>query len=328
MNDLFSLGLHMYRMGYIGNGMIDPVYVDNVEFFNDWKTKLDRFTNFLLNEKGCSKNKIKSDLDFIQGVKTLTSKVNYSYPNNNFIAFSGGIDSLVSYLIMKEDRSPTMPMLYFWNHEQDQIKHELKSLEHFEKRLGIDVLKFNVNPDSLGCSKETNFGWKLGDFKIPARNFVLVSFPTMFINHDCNIGLGAYKGEIMNKNRDKSKRFFKFCSELFSDYFNKEIKVYSPVGKMAKSEEIDYLYNHGIDIGETRTCITGNKDPCGKCKPCFNLWVAIENSNFSDGFGITNLYRRRIKRSKILDYYKKNLNNYPLERRKEISKAINSLRRK
>lgn len=303
--DWLNLAESVYYCGYLG---IDDIHFEcsRPEFFIENKNQIDNFIDYLLNEPGCSDRIFKTNIIPIQSNIKEEQSI---FSRRDLLAFSGGIDSLTSYFLMDN------PICVFADYQQPQLKQEDEAVQHYGCYLNIDVELYKVirKPD-------VGFGWPLNGFKIPARNFLMMSTLTGFIKGDSNLGLGVYKGEMIDKNRDKSKRFFAELTDLFSKYYDAQIKVYSPIENMTKSEEINFLIQNYVDITDSRTCVSSEDEPCGKCKPCFNLWVSLKNSNYSHL--IKPEWEEKIKNSGLIDWYRVHLDEYDTDRKSELLKAI------
>ena len=287
----------------------------DIDFFKQNRKELEAFVDYLLNEPGCSKKKFSVKLNPIfYKTSELQTEIDFT-ANHDLLAFSGGIDSLTAFFKMDN------PKCFFVNYEQPQLFSEFFAMDWYARQYRIDYTVYTApkKPDIVRKS-----AWKLNGFKIPARNFLITSLlATQIQSVNSRLGLGVYKGEILDKNRDKSQYFFDYLTEIYTKFYQVPVLVYSPIADMKKSDEINFLYDLGIDITKSRTCVSGSVKPCGHCKPCFNLWISLKNSKHPEL--IDPQWEKKILKSGYIDIYRKNIEQYDKERQEEILNAISSI---
>lgn len=252
----------------------DEVLIKGEEYYS--KKKLGTFFSYVLNDRRAAPRKFDLKFSFQP-----TSKQNF----NNFllkndydclVSFSGGIDSTAG-LMYALDRG--LNVLPIWigfgqkNEEQELkvVKKICKLLKLHPAIIKVDLKKYIEK----GWSR-----WKTGI--IPARNYLFASTAAEILSHSAKDGgfvyLCAHKEEITLTNTDKSHKFFKTCSELFSTAYCRKIQVTTPFYKITKPEIISYWYRvwrkkYSISPELTISCYFGNN--CGNCKACVNRAVAF-----------------------------------------------------
>lgn len=312
--DFLRLAESVYCAGYNGADKIEFEVCD-IDFFKQNRKELEAFVDYLLNEPGCSKKKFSVKLNPIfYKTSELQTEIDFT-ANHDLLAFSGGIDSLTAFFKMDN------PKCFFVNYEQPQLFSEFFAMDWYARQYRIDYTVYTApkKPDIVRKS-----AWKLNGFKIPARNFLITSLlATQIQSVNSRLGLGVYKGEILDKNRDKSQYFFDYLTEIYTKFYQVPVLVYSPIADMKKSDEINFLYDLGIDITKSRTCVSGSVKPCGHCKPCFNLWISLKNSKHPEL--IDPQWEKKILKSGYIDIYRKNIEQYDKERQEEILNAISSI---
>ncbi len=322
-----NLGVAAMKAGYAGSNIIEfDIDESKYSFFENNKNRIEEFMDFLLNEDGCSDMEFSTELKWT--VKKTRGDKDVNVLSSHCLALSGGLDSLASYLTLLDDNIKSVSCM-FLNYHQEQLKFEEKSF--------VDVVnKYNIStaiPIIVNFSdREMNNdkGWHFGDFKIPASNFTILSLLNRFLNTEsdfCSLNYGVYSGEIMDKNRDKSQKFFTECSDIFSEYNESPTMVRSPVSDMTKVEMMNYLSQRGdleFALNTSRTCISTNDDPCMNCKPCFNRSLSVVLSGFEKMIPMHLL--DKLSKSDTVKSYAKDLSKYQGERKKQIFRFLGFLK--
>lgn len=336
-----NLGVAAMIAGYEAKDDISVIVTETKKpFFDGNKERLENFISWLLNEKGCAERTYSVHLSF----DTRSPMIQQRFECNmnelstpalardrlHCLALSGGLDSLSSFIMLKDYK--VNPLCCFVNYRQAQLEYERISLAACKRRFKIPTVDFTI--DLGGISPKTNTGWPIGGFKIPARNFTILALMDRFIDVDrsvegpCSLNFGVYAGEIMDKNHDKSKRFFDECTSIFSEYNGVETAVHSPVAHMSKVEQLRFLEkHHTLDFALTncRTCTSATKEACLDCKPCFNRMLSVYCAGFGDR--VPSEQWKRLGRSDIAKEYKAHLDEYTGERKADINAFLAFLSR-
>jgi 7-cyano-7-deazaguanine synthase in queuosine biosynthesis len=191
------------------------------------------------------------------------------------VLFSGGIDSTAALLsALDKGMRPLLLWVGFGQKNQDQEYQVVKEVSERIKQVLAVVC--------IDLAEYIEQGWKEWDYIIPARNFIFVSIAASVLGHSsAKVGcvfLAAHEEEIEESNTDKSVRFFRICSNLFSDYHQRDICVTTPFASVTKTDIISYwnrywIDRYGISPHATITCYYGNN--CGRCKACYKRNIAL-----------------------------------------------------
>ncbi len=202
------------------------------------------------------------------------------------LMLSGGIDSVAALLYCLDNKIKVLPMWIDFG--QKNIAAEKTVINNLKKKLNIDILKVKIN-----LKKYIDKGWDVWKFGIiPARNFMLLSFAELFISNTkkekVDVYLCAARGEITEQHNDKSPKFYKDISNLFSSFTGRKIRVTTPFYNFNKSEILYYWEKKwkkkfGISVKDTMTCYTGNN--CGECSSCYyrrinGIVAGVEDNKF------------------------------------------------
>lgn len=182
------------------------------------------------------------------------------------LLFSGGLDSFIAHR-----RYETIEI------EHDLImldcgtktnKYEQKNLQFVQPYLKQKP-KLVTAPDIAKYEEDSGF--------VPLRNLVFAALPVME-GYDV-VDIAAVKGE---GSLDKSPKFFKDTSDLFSYMLDKPIRIHSSVDHLTKTSLVKRaqrsygVYNY--ELQTTSSCynpwdtVTGQ---CGRCQACVRRWVAM-----------------------------------------------------
>lgn len=248
----------------------DRIKVQGCRIYNS-KT-LNSFCSYLLNDKRASPRNFDLKILFNKPVAS-ENKISTNQKYYSYVAFSGGIDSTAGLLLALDRKENPQPVWIGFGQKNE--KDELKVVENLCKKLGLDLIKIQVD-----FKKYVDDGWsrwRLGI--IPARNFLFAAFAAkLACNSSAKIYICAHKEEITPINTDKSIRFFKTSSRIFSRYYNNKISVETPFEKFSKPEIVAYwnrywCKKYGVKPVDTVSCYFGTN--CGICKACINRAVAF-----------------------------------------------------
>jgi 7-cyano-7-deazaguanine synthase in queuosine biosynthesis len=236
------------------------------------KVKLEKFLSYILNNKKFAPMNYNIKINFL-GDNILDKKSKHNY--DCVILFSGGFDSTAA-LLTALDKG-LKPLLLWVGFGQKNENEEHKTIKNISK-----LINFPVSTIKLNLKDYINLGWKEWDYIIPARNFMFVAFAASFLSKSqklkTRVYLSAHEEEIKYSNTDKSIHFFKKCTNLFSDYYKKEIIVETPFMNSSKAEIASYWKNkwikkYNISPYDTISCYYGNN--CGECKACLKRTIAF-----------------------------------------------------
>lgn len=273
--DLNKVALLTTVAGYLKK---DEISING--FINYNLASLNDFLSFLLNDKRAAPRKF--DLNFSFSQKS-SQNILLAYKGQGekheeecLVSFSAGVDSTATLMAALDKNLKVKPMWIDFGQKNAMA----------EKKKVIEICrKFRLKPIILNIdlAKFVEEGW--GEWKygiIPARNFLFISFAASYLLNSKakvkRIWLGAHKGEISATNTDKSIRFFKTSSKMFSQIFNQKFIVETPFFQYSEVEVLSHWQKHWLEKyklhpSETTSCYLGNN--CGTCKACVN-----RNMNF------------------------------------------------
>lgn len=333
---LKNLGKVIMQCGYLGldEAVFNVFTKEEMKFFKENANFIEDYLSHLLNEPGCS--------DKTFSVSLCPTKKSLSYKSVDamheiyetrlkekiVLGLSGGLDSMTSWLILK-NAYRIKPLGVFFVYGQPQMSKEMKALLSLSNRYKIPVKVDNLGINKTGIRKyqkeSSKDFWPIDGFKIPARNFSIVAGMTPFLDIETEepvVALGVYKDEIMPKNRDKSSKFFIETQNLLRLYYdNDNIKFISPIATLSKIDMIKYLKGIGeieFVLKNTRTCVSNESDPCMNCKPCFNRTLSIVLAGHIQY--LPEHWFIDLHGSEVLKEYQDNIDKYEGKRRKDIEK--------
>jgi 7-cyano-7-deazaguanine synthase in queuosine biosynthesis len=275
-----------------------------IEVYDKFVTKkkeISDFINFLLNHKGFAPIKYNIKVNFKKS-KIKRSKKKSKPKHVMGVLFSGGIDSTAA--ILEYKLSGIEPILISLDFGQINNKREQEVIHKLARKLDLKLITFYID-----IRKEVLDGWKDWSYIVPARNFLIASLGADTFNKlnlSGDIILAATSEEIKHSNPgpDKSKKFYKFCTKLFSKEYARKINLISPFENKTKAEILSlwknkFLKEFGISPYNTSTCYYGNE--CGRCNSCFKRSLALLSSGWElDPKLKTNPFRNDL--NKTLNY--------------------------
>jgi len=295
----------------IQNFLINSVSINPKDYFQ-------KFLSYVLNNRKYAPIEYKLNIEY--NGKNEKSQVK----NNHFdcvILFSGGFDS-TSLLFHALDKGLN-PLLLWVGFGQKNQKEELNIVKKVSKKLERE---FSII--TLDLSKYIQEGWKDWDFIIPCRNFMFASFAASILSNSSYkksyIYTGVHEEEYLNKNTDKSPRYFRSCNKLFKDNYNKDIIIDTPFKKTSKTELAAHWKNvwfkkYNIKPFSTISCYYGSN--CGKCNACLKRSMSLVAS----GWGLDpdiKIHPFSSKSDIINEYIIKRVLHFPKKRRDETLLAI------
>lgn len=268
--DLNKVALLTTVAGYLKEDEI------NIEGFVNYDiSSLNDFMSFLLNDKRAAPRKFNLNFSFSkkssQNIQLPSKSQVEKHDEECLISFSAGVDSTAA-LMTALDKNLKVKLMWIDFGQKNALVEKKKVIKICQK--------FKVKPIVLkiDLAKFVEEGWN--EWKhgiIPARNFLFISFAAFYLLSSKTkikrIWLSAHKGEISATNTDKSIRFFKTSSKMFSQVFNQKFIVETPFFKYSKVEILSHWKKHWLEKyklhpSETTSCYLGNS--CGICKACVN----------------------------------------------------------
>ena len=199
------------------------------------------------------------------------------------ICFGGGIDSYCATVhAIKQGLNPILVYVDYGQPYAEQEKNVLLEVvcsssgrEAFQRDLGKD-LTCVISEHVLVDKKDKDWAWQ--DYIIPARNLVLAAVGSNYADEVWIVATARKNSEIGTP--DKTPKFFKETSAVFSSYYGRSIKVTTPYASCSKADVVaDYLAKGGSvqALLNTFSCYTppNNKvvpTHCGTCYACYKRW--------------------------------------------------------
>lgn len=237
------------------------------------KKYLESFLSYVLNDKRAAPRNFNLKINYQDKEIQSSDKVN---DIDCLLSFSGGADSTAGLLYALDKGYKVLPVWIGFGQKNEN--QELKTVKRICKKLSIKPLIIKIDMEEYVNSGWSR--WKLGI--IPARNLLFASISASIISSSTKknptIYICAHKEEITPTNTDKSSRFYKTTTKLFSNAYNRKITVTTPFAKYTKPEIISYWSRFWIDKykvtpHDTVSCYYGNN--CGNCKACINRAIAF-----------------------------------------------------
>ena len=253
------------------------------------KKSLENFLSYVLNDRYFAPIKFKIQLHILKK-QSEKKRANVNHEYNKLILFSGGFDT-TSTLLYALDQGWD-PLLLWIDFGQKNSKSEEKAVKKIAKKLDRNLIIIRIN-----LKRYVEKGWKDWSYIVPARNFMFAAFGAFvlsFSNSSSNyLMLGVPKEEYYHPDPcvDKSPYFFRFTSKLFTKFYNKKIKLISPIKSFTKTELVAHWKNvwlkkYKIHPFETTSCYFGIK--CGICNACVKRCLSF----LAGGLGLESELRK------------------------------------
>ncbi|MBO6086946.1 7-cyano-7-deazaguanine synthase QueC [bacterium] len=206
---------------------------------------------------------------------------------NGIILLSGGLDSLVSLGLSKEQYGISLALTF--DYGQKSVKKEIETskiicdyykIEH--KIIKLDWLReithtALVSKDMLPEKIDENSAKNVW---VPNRNGLFLNIAGAFAdgeNYDYII-IGANKEEAENF-PDNTKDFIERINSEFEFSTQKCPKVVAPLLNCDKNDIVKLALEHSIPLQLVFSCYAGNEKHCGKCESCIRLKNALIANN-------------------------------------------------
>lgn len=217
--------------------------------------------------------------------------------NNAIILLSGGLDSIVSLALLREEVKLAITFDYGQKALEKEIKAskniaEFYNIEH--KIVKLDWLK-EISTSSLNTSEKipeltkdllNNEITTINSAKsvwVPNRNALFINIAACFCeaNNLNTIIIGANKeeGETF---KDNSAEFINAINKSLKNSTNTEVQVVAPLIKNSKEEIIKIAIEKQIPFDLLYSCYANKEKHCGKCESCIRLIRALELNNRYD----------------------------------------------
>ena len=214
--------------------------------------------------------------------------------NKSIILLSGGLDSLVSLALVKEELNVTLALTFDYGQKslQKEIEASRKICEFYNlehKIIKLDWLK-EITHTSLVSDEEipTGENLKLDENSaksvwIPNRNGLFLNIAGAFCDAEnyTHIIIGANKEEAQTF-PDNSKEFLERVNAEFEFSTRVQPKVVAPLADFDKIETVKLALENNAPLKLLNSCYTNSEKHCGKCESCVRLKKALEKNNAND----------------------------------------------
>jgi len=237
------------------------------------------------------------------------------------LLFSGGIDSLASYCILKNQGKSVDKFLYLhfgvrYNREEVKAVYKLLQFLGEDEKYGWVDLDFVQGFEDAGTAE------------IPYRNLLAVVVAKYFGD---KVVLSIEEGTQRNISRDRSDAFMRLLNRLYKYLDNKQrLSVVNPVRNLTKQDEVKVIKDYFGDkaqevIDMTFSCyfpVDGKH--CGNCPACIRKFFAL----YYNGLEFNNIARNPIE-SDVFKVYVGRIERgvYKGRRGRQYREVLENLRR-
>lgn len=217
----------------------------------------------------------------------------------SIILLSGGLDSLVSLALGKDEYNITLALTF--DYGQKSVKQEIsaskKICEHYKiehKVIELGWLR-EITQTSLVGEKEIP-SVDLSDLK--SEEFVQNSAKSVWVPNRNGLFLNIagcfadsfdYQYIIFGANKEEGQTFPDNTQD-FVDKVNQEFeystqvmpKVCAPLINSDKNDIVKKAIEHSVPLGLTRSCYSSQEKNCGVCESCVRLKRALESNDCKD----------------------------------------------
>lgn len=213
----------------------------------------------------------------------------------SIILLSGGLDSLVSLGLKKEELNVSLALTFDYGQKssEQEIEASAKICEYYNlehKVIKLDWLK-NITQTSLVSDKDVPTGNELDNPENSAKSVWVPNRNGLFLNIAGSFADSyGYDYILIGANKEEGQTFPDNTQE-FIDAINKEFefstqkspKVVAPLINSDKNDIVMLALQHGVPLELTRSCYQGGAKHCGICESCSRLKHALE-ANHADEY--------------------------------------------
>lgn len=204
------------------------------------------------------------------------------------ILLSGGLDSLVSLGLKKEELNVTLALTF--DYGQKSLQKEIDASAKICKYYGIEhrVIKLDwlkdITNTSLVSEDEVPSGVALDNPENSAKSVWVPNRNGLFLNiAGCFADATGYDYILIGANKEEGQTFPDNTQE-FIDAVNKEFeystqfhpKVVAPLINYDKNDIVMVALKHKIPLELTMSCYQSGEGHCGICESCQRLKKALE----------------------------------------------------
>lgn len=209
----------------------------------------------------------------------------------SLILLSGGLDSLVSLGLKKEELNITLALTFDYGQKsvQQEIQTSKKICDYYNLEhiiIKLDWLK-DITHTSLVAKDNIPTGESLvlsertaKSVWVPNRNGLFLNIAGSFADSEdydyILIGANKEEGQTFP---DNTQEFIDSINAEFLYSTRKHPKVVAPLINYVKNDIVMLALKHGIPLELTRSCYQGGEKHCGICESCLRLKHALEANN-------------------------------------------------
>lgn len=209
----------------------------------------------------------------------------------SLILLSGGLDSLVSLGLKKEELNISLALTFDYGQKsvQQEIQTSKKICDYYNLEhttIKLDWLK-NITHTSLVAEGNIPTGESLvlsestaKSVWVPNRNGLFLNIAGSFADSEdydyILIGANKEEGQTFP---DNTQEFIDSINAEFLYATRKHPKVVAPLINYVKNDIVMLALKHGIPLELTRSCYQGGDKHCGICESCLRLKHALEANN-------------------------------------------------
>ena len=175
------------------------------------------------------------------------------------LLFSGGLDSFCYSFLCSPD------FLLYLDNNSKYSKVEIENIKELTRETNLsDKLKI-VNTKDMGYLEQQNA-------IIENRNVFFI-LEGAFLGDEIILGATAGDGS-----KDKDATFFGLLQDTLSYSMGRKVTVHAPYIHLTKAEIMREYIKEGGNIEHLKkvySCYRGEKQQCGKCKPCIRNAIAF-----------------------------------------------------
>ncbi|MEN6318926.1 MAG: 7-cyano-7-deazaguanine synthase [Syntrophaceae bacterium] len=189
---------------------------------------------------------------------------------------SGGIDSSLLALLIKEQGIPQFPL--FVDYGQLSLQQEWAACKAFHKQHDLSIPK-KVNLSGFGKTIISGITCNNLDVKnnafLPGRNFLfLLAGSSYAYQKEANAVAIGLLNEDVSIFPDQTSEFLEAAQGAIARALGKNIKILAPLMTLNKGDILELAKLRSIS--NTYSCHSGNKEPCGVCISCLEMLHAKE----------------------------------------------------
>lgn len=207
----------------------------------------------------------------------------------SIILLSGGLDSLVSLGLKKEELNIELALTFDYGQKsaQDEILASEKICKYYgieHKVIKLDFLK-DITNTSLVSDKELPKGIQTDSQSVwvPNRNGLFLNIA------GCYADSFGYDFILLGANKEEAETFsdntLEFVEKINAEFeYSTKVhpKIIAPLINYVKNDIVKLALLNNIPLELTMSCYKGGEKHCGVCESCTRLKKALEFNNAHD----------------------------------------------